>query len=285
MIVLIDGDIVVYRAAFAAERKTYVLKDRETGDIVHQFGVGVTCTQVKELLKGTDKEKYRMSKQLIISPPGFACNNAKKIMNEILKNCETGDYELYLTSGDKSNYRYKVATTLAYKANRKPEDKPVHYEVVREYLLTYWDAKVVYNAEADDILALRHRDEDTIVATIDKDLKQIPGLYYNIGKKHINNITQRIADMSFYEQMLLGDTADNIPGLKRLMSKRVGKETVIKWLECYDAFSSGEAWFYDTLRNVCKWKVPFTEVEKLIEEITPLLKVGDPKYLKDMRIE
>jgi len=103
-------------------------------------------------------------------------------------------------------------------------------------------AIVVDGAEADDALGalqwldLKNRkskdylDCETVICTIDKDLNMIPGLHYNWGKQDegIVIINQEEADLFFFEQMLTGDAADNIAGIKGIGSitaKRLLKNT------------------------------------------------------------
>ena len=73
--------------------------------------------------------------------------------------------------------------------------------------------------EADDLLGilssrLRTDETETVVVSIDKDLRSIPGLFFNIGRPDdgIQEITQEEADRWFMMQALMGDMTDNYPG-------------------------------------------------------------------------
>ena len=53
---------------------------------------------------------------------------------------------------------------------------------------------------------------EVMIVSIDKDYKQFPCLMYNYHYKHqeILDISEDEAMYNFYEQMIMGDTADNV---------------------------------------------------------------------------
>jgi 5'-3' exonuclease len=128
-----------------------------------------------------------------------------------LKGIDT--YEGYLTG--KKNYRSDIAST--YKENRKDARKPVHYDSLREYLVSKWDFKVIDGQEADDAMGIKAYDlpeNSSCIMTIDKDLDMIRGWHYNFVKEQLYYVTEKEAIKNFYTQILTGDRVDNIPGLK-----------------------------------------------------------------------
>ena len=128
-----------------------------------------------------------------------------------LKGIDT--YEGYLTG--KKNYRSDIAST--YKENRKDARKPVHYDSLREYLVSKWDFKVIDGQEADDAMGIKAYDlpeDSSCIMTIDKDLDMIRGWHYNFVKEQLYYVTEKEAIKNFYTQILTGDRVDNIPGLK-----------------------------------------------------------------------
>ncbi len=223
---LIDADILVYRAGFAVQRNNYIFRQNEGGDIDLQTSKRKEMiTKLKELslTRGTGKVK----KQIIIEPLAHACQITKRMLLNIAKRCDVDKMELYLTSTDHSNFRFELAKTRPYKGNRT-QPKPYHYDAIRKYLITYWNAEVVYNIEADDMIGIRSRLADKpLICSIDKDLDMLPGMHYNF----VTDEVYKIADpgflflsenkkslkggglLWFYAQILLGDSADNIPGL------------------------------------------------------------------------
>ena len=54
--------------------------------------------------------------------------------------------------------------------------------------------------------------KESIIVSIDKDYLQFPATIYNYHYKHqtITTYTEYEANYFFYEQMIIGDTADNV---------------------------------------------------------------------------
>jgi 5'-3' exonuclease len=100
-------------------------------------------------------------------------------------------------------------------------------------LLEHWGAEVAWGQEADDALAIRHRElpESSIICTIDKDLKQIPGKHYNFVKEEFDEVTEWSGLFRFYSQTLTGDSTDNIRVSEGLSCKGVGSDTALRLIE------------------------------------------------------
>lgn len=138
-----------------------------------------------------------------------ALHSIKLKLNFILDRTERDEHQIFLSSS--SNFRYDVHS--GYKANRDTSKRPYHYEAIRAYLEEIWKAEVVDGIEADDALGLAQNDS-TIICTIDKDLDQIPGMHYNYNKDRLYHVTYDDGMKFFYTQMLTGDRADNIEGIR-----------------------------------------------------------------------
>lgn len=209
MIALIDGDVVTYSSSFAAQKKYY--------------SIGCTVYDSKRKAEKAASEidfDFPISEEVILSPESHALSNAKELITKILDRTKSTEYIVYITaSGVESNYRYKLDTT--YKANRKEQERPVHYGAVRNYLTDTHGAKLITGKEADDAMGIRQWDHlntenstPTIICTVDKDLDMIPGLHYNWRKDVVYEVDDRTALRNFYKQLLIGDPTDNIKGIK-----------------------------------------------------------------------
>jgi 5'-3' exonuclease len=184
-------------------------------------------------------------------PVNYALYTVKRFMTTLLNNTKADEYIGFLTGKD--NFRYTIDSE--YKANRKGTDKPVHYQAIREYLEKYYNTEVINGKEADDALA-ENQTEDTAIATIDKDLLMVAGRHYNYVKKEWQTVTPEEGTKFFYKQMLMGDTVDNIPGIKGIGPKKAEKlldktkrEDWDKLVEeKYEEFF-GEGWFHRMLQN------------------------------------
>lgn len=142
-------------------------------------------------------------------------------IDEIFHNSFCSDYRMFLTDG-KGNFRVSIYPD--YKANRKQE-RPKHYNALRDYLVAHEGAEVAWGQEADDLLGIEQTDK-TIIASIDKDLDMIPGMHYNFVKGLHYNVSNKEGRHKFWCQMLTGDSTDNIPGINK-----VGPKTAEKLLE------------------------------------------------------
>lgn len=159
---------------------------------------------------------YRIGYSTEDVPERLAGVRLRDYFNEITESLLISSYTTYLTSTDKSNYRFQVDST--YKANRV-QPKPRHYEYLRNTILNdpLFHSCLVSGKEADDRIGINasiypsHR--DYIVVSIDKDLKQIPGWHYDFVKKRKFYVTKKQAAKFLYYQLLVGDSADNVPGI------------------------------------------------------------------------
>jgi len=181
---LVDGDILVMKAAFASERT--VIKDK-----------GNTQITVKELVPQVDYTRV-----------------IDDLMYEFSQ--VFPDSNIVTIIGGNNNFRKEVDPN--YKKNRDPQDRPLMYEDCRDWLRDKYSAHSVDGVETDDVLGMLQcmAIGDTCIASIDKDLNTIPGEHYNIDKGDHYLVTPEQAEYNFYFQMLTGDSTDNITGLPRV---------------------------------------------------------------------
>ena len=145
----------------------------------------------------------------------------------ILDECsfKTGnkDHKIYLTGG--GNFRNEFAKTAVYKGNRKSAEKPAHLADIREHLQEVWWAEVSMGEEADDLIAKAATEfgEDGVIASVDKDMLQIPAYHFNITKATWKKVREQDGLHYFYTQILTGDSADNIVGLYNIGPKKAEK--------------------------------------------------------------
>lgn len=149
----------------------------------------------------------------------FAAARMDTLVKGICERLGTDKYRLYLTSEDKSNFRYTIYPE--YKANRTAP-KPIHYKELRAHLLSDHSAIEIYGREADDALADDQNAglEATTIASIDKDLDQVPGEHYDFVKDVTYTVDQKRAIRFFYYQLLTGDRTDNITGIEGIGPKK-----------------------------------------------------------------
>jgi 5'-3' exonuclease len=134
--------------------------------------------------------------------------------------CE--DYVAYLTG--QNNFRYEVAKTIPYKANRKDMKKPKYLEELRQHFIRL-GAIVTDGIEADDAVAIKMAEEPGkyVLIGVDKDLLQIEGDHYNPVTCVYKVVTEFEAAYNFWKQVLTGDRVDAIPGLAGIGPKKAEK--------------------------------------------------------------
>lgn len=162
------------------------------------------------------------------------------ILEEIAFDSATAEYEMFITG--KTNFRKDVQPT--YKAQRKDKPKPRHLSALRGYLVDAYNATISEGQEADDDIATRATElgPDTVIASIDKDFLQVPCHHYNLNKKTLVKVELFEGLRFFYTQILTGDAADNVFGLKGIGPVKAKKildgvaDELDLWQRCLDAY-------------------------------------------------
>jgi len=125
--------------------------------------------------------------------------------------------KLIVFNGARGNFRKLI--TPKYKANRLYTKKPPLLNDLHHYVSKHYDTINACGYETDDIVAKYWYQlsqtigrNDVMIVSLDKDYKQFPCLYYNYHHNHkkVVDITIQEARYNFYEQMIAGDTADNV---------------------------------------------------------------------------
>jgi 5'-3' exonuclease len=139
----------------------------------------------------------------------IAMHRVSDMMNSILNACATDTYRCFISGG--TNFRKDICPN--YKISRKDKVDPKWRRSLNQFLVDEWEAEVTDGIEADDALGI-YQTNDSIICSIDKDLLQIPGKHYNFVKREFTEVSELEGIQWFYQQMLIGDTADDIVGVK-----------------------------------------------------------------------
>lgn len=129
------------------------------------------------------------------------------MVEKVIDRLESTDFTLIMSGV--GNFRYSLDDQ--YKANRKDQPRPEYLYDAKLYFQKYWGAVLSEDCEADDVIGMAH-DDETIVVSSDKDFYQLGGLIYNPVKNEMVDIHNPW--YFFYQQMLTGDVADNVSGVK-----------------------------------------------------------------------
>lgn len=177
-------------------------------------------------------------------PIEYCLADTDDFIADVMTRSNSDAYEMYLTGSN--NFRDTLAVSKPYKGNRKTE-KPDHFYPVKEHLLKRYSAIVAEDCEADDLMGVAQTKADqvnyeTIICTVDKDLKMIPGLHYSWRNRDgIIEVTADEGQRFFFTQWLTGDATDNIPGAVGIGIKKATEllEDCTTKQEMYEAVQTG----------------------------------------------
>lgn len=233
---LLDGDIVVFRCGFAAERTQwhlvwgpmYEVAPDGTKSERTEWRHIETFDRKNDALDALDKalpgkfsrvqgEDYDLWPEKMLEPLAHALQSVKTFINKTCEDLDLNpefDLEVFLSDG--RNYRHDIAVTRPYKGNRKADHRPTYEKEIRNYIRENFDTYVAENEEADDLMGIRATElgpDECMIITLDKDLDMIPGYHYNWVKQVGYTISEDAAMKNFHIQVMTGDSTDNIPGL------------------------------------------------------------------------
>lgn len=175
---LIDADIVVYRAAEVHQRVV------DWGDGV----VSVSTDPIEEAILTMQHE-----------------------VDEYMTHLHAT--RLVWCLSDDTNFRKTILPT--YKANRKV--KPVLVAPLKEWVKANTKCYVKPTLEGDDVMGIlathpRLLPGPKLIVSIDKDMKTIPATIYNPGHDTLTVVSPEEADYWHMFQTLVGDPTDNFKG-------------------------------------------------------------------------
>jgi hypothetical protein len=226
MLLVIDGDPIVYRAGFAGEDNEYHVVFEDEDGVPHQRIFERTADKtalknMREWEEGIEPACILDVEKVLVPEP---LENVLYTVKAILRDTRYAVAEKFdkdpdevsmrvLLSGP-GNFRIDLATVAPYKGNRKEATKPHWYQQIRNYLMESWAAEVIEGREADDECSILQAEHglQCVVASIDKDLDQCPGHHYDYVRKTFYFTKPSEGEALFYKQILSGDSTDNIPG-------------------------------------------------------------------------
>lgn len=154
-----------------------------------------------------------------------AVNNA---IEKMMKAADCDRYIMFVTT--KFNFRDQLVDD--YKANRDDVERPVNLAWAKRECMRTLNNHYHKGLEADDLLGI-HMTEDTVLWSLDKDLRQIPGYHLDDATMKVVTITEagtlretvHVTEsgkkkkkvyfdglIGFYYQLLIGDDTDYILG-------------------------------------------------------------------------
>lgn len=184
--VLIDGDVFAYRVAAAAEEAIEWADGRTTfnADLPEAEG------KLDDLL-GSFADRFAAGRTLVA------------------------------LSAERC-FRYDVLPS--YKSNRRATRKPILLRALKQHLTAKWDAVDKPRLEADDVLGIWSTwpklKGKKIIISLDKDMKTIPGLFWDTKSETAVRISEHEADHWHLMQTLMGDATDGYKGCPGIGPKK-----------------------------------------------------------------
>lgn len=237
MFLALDTDIMLYRAAAAAE------KEYDLGDDIWSL-----WTDLKEAKEIFEVQIAKVTDRLGVH-----------------------DYVCCL-SDHKNNFRKVVDPT--YKSNRKGTRKPVGFVALCDWVHENFRTFRKDRLEADDCLGILStmptNKGKCIVVSDDKDLKTIPGNLYRPTADEELVISEQEADKHFLMQVLCGDPVDGYAGVPGIGPKKA--EAILgtrpHWGAVEQAFlkagmSRDDAIRQARLARILRWSDWHEEIEEI----------------------
>lgn len=291
-ILLIDADILCFRASAAAEQRTVIVKHLKTGQEKEFTNRTAFRDRLKEKYGDAWKEKeqgYAYEDVQTAESLGVVLNNIKARLHLFEKELRPDRIELYV--GGENNFRDTLPLPSRYKGSREDSIRPVHLSEAKKYVKKTLKAKIASGYEADDLLSIRAYEElnkgnNPIICSCDKDTYQADGVrVYNwldenpeivlvdtLGEL-IDKGTKGIKGTGFKFlafQIIFGDPVDGykpfeiVPDLKYgaksaykdLVNLQSTKEVCDKVVEIYKTVYPGEVKYtaWDGTEVITDWK-------------------------------
>lgn len=233
---------------------------------------------------------------------GIAIWRMEEMIDNTLAAVSADSLSIFL-SGE-GNFRYDIYPE--YKANRT-QPKPRHLKDLKQYLVDTYKAEVSSGCEADDLLGIAqcqalyypapnvavYSDKETIICSLDKDLRMIPGQHYSFEISGTSKGTKWVKPAElctvepfdglrrFYIQCLTGDSTDNVKGASGIGKVKAARiladctteqellESTRSYFSCDEEFlMTGQClWIFRKPNDI--WRFPETSISKSEGEESP----------------
>ena len=227
MKVLVDADPYVYSISHSLQPSCYWVDGEWHEDYYATL----------KMLKEQDRTKDDMQKEQFLLPPWEIKPRVNAVLNSMVKKLkaevknEIGNLPLHFDWVFSSSSNFRKDIDIDYKGQRPP--KPRWHKEVKKAIKAKTQAWSFPGLEADDVIAYEqwfsfynHGPQSSIIAAIDKDFDIIPGWHYHIRDSYVYYVTEEEAALKLKEQLITGDSSDNIPGIKGMAEKKAKK-----WIE------------------------------------------------------
>lgn len=208
-VILIDGDVLAYRAAAIAEKREVEVLHKASG----KTKMFKTRTEFKEFLKEKEKEYVVEDWEFkdIQTPlgPAIAYSVMARQIERFKSELFADACEVFISG--KNNFRDSLKLPKKYKGNRDEMVRPVHLRNCKKFLVDNYSAWISNGFESDDYLVIRgyhylNLGWNPIMITVDKDANAYAGL-------SVYDFTQDVPEIKLLPSFgSLWDTGKKIAG-------------------------------------------------------------------------
>ena len=181
---------------------------------------------------------------------------------------------------DRANFRRVLNPD--YKANRAKSRLPIILRQVKQWIIEEYDGQMWPNLEADDVISIlatdKEMDEETIIISIDKDFKTVPGIFYDYNRGEYHQPSEEEADNYHLVQAIAGDHTDGysgVPGIGVTRAQRLLEKDGYTWetvTACYEKAGLTEQ---DALMNA--WMARLLRAENYSFRTNTIKKLWTPR--------
>jgi DNA polymerase-1 len=185
-----------------------------------------------------------------------------------------------LCLSDRANFRRKL--NPEYKSNRAKSRLPIILRQVKQWIIDELGGVMWPNLEADDVISIlatdKEMDEETIIVSIDKDFKGVPGIYYDYNRGEYHQPTEEEADNFHLIQTITGDVTDGFKGVPKMgpvTAKKVLDKDGYTWetvVTCYEKAGLTEQ---DALMNA--WMARLLRIDNYCFRTNTIKRLWTPK--------
>ena len=153
------------------------------------------------------------------------------ILSTIIHDTNSTHYKAFLES--KGNNTFRKIVNRLYKANRVSKELPINFVEIKDYIIETYNPFLSVGVETDDsiVSTLKYIQQvypltDIVIAANDKDYLTFPITHYDLYHGRMGDIkvvSKDEAEYNFYKQLLMGDSVDNVKGIKGIGPKGASK--------------------------------------------------------------
>jgi DNA polymerase-1 len=220
---LVDADILLYSHSMACMETNLIHSEYYKCEILHQYA-------------RLDKAKLEFAASI-----------------EGLVRTLSADRTILVLTDNFQNFRKGI---MAEYKGQRTADRPLAYYRLREWVVEQYHTECWPTLEGDDVLGIltsqTHKEGwQTVCASLDKDMKTVPGEHYNWRTGLRFNVDEAGAARNHLYQTLVGDTVDNYKGCKGVGPVKATKilDTDCTWAAVVAAYEKAEMTEADALRN------------------------------------